>query len=108
MNKLSYLLLIILTIIAMLGGIAAKTVNSNNDLIVWTMLATWIIVYLFGIGGHRSIQSWSIESMATLFFGILLIYSCGYVIQNIALLPSAILAFSGSTFVTAKQFEKGE
>ena len=107
MQKTSYLLLIILTIFALLGGIAAEISNRNN-LMTWPLIAIWIILYLPGAGAHRSTFNWSSQVMLELSCGMALIYSSAQVIQNLALLPTVIVLFAGATYLASLQFKEGE
>jgi hypothetical protein len=107
MQKTAYLLLIILAILALLGGIAAEFLNENN-ISTWPVIAVWVILHLVGANAHRSTFNWSSQTMSELACGMALLYSSAQVIQNIALLPTVVLSFACATYLAALHFKEGE
>jgi len=100
MHKNSYLLLIILAILSMLGGIANQLLN-NNDTVTWLIIMLWTLLFLIGAGAQRSTWNWSIENVAELFCGILLIHSSARVILTPALLPTTVISFAAATYLAS-------
>jgi hypothetical protein len=107
MQKNAYLLLLILTIFALLSGIAAELLNRNNPAL-WSLIAIWIILYLLGAGAQRSTFPWSQWNILELFCGMALIHSSAQVIQNLALLPAVIALFAGATYLASLKFKRDE
>ncbi len=96
MTKLSYPLLLILAILAMLGGIMR-----GNNITIWPLIAIWSILFLTAAGAHRRTQNWTIENIVELFCGMLLIFSCGMVIQNPFQISTALLSFAAVTHLAS-------
>jgi len=107
MQKNAYLLLVILALLALLGGIAAEFLNQNNPA-TWSLIAVWIILYLLGAGAHRSIRNWTPQAMLELSCGIMLLYVSAQVIQKMELLPAVVLCFAGATYLASMQFKEGQ
>jgi len=105
MHKFSYLLLIILAILALLDGIAAEYIHGQM-LTTWSLISIWMILFLTGTGAHRRLESWSIENIAELILGMLLIYFSARVISDIALLPPVVALFAGVTCIASRKMMK--
>ncbi len=105
MHKFSYLLLIILALLAMLDGIAAEYI-SGQTITTWSLISIWMIFFLIGAGAHQRLESWSIENIAELVLGMLLIHFSARVISNIALLPPVVAIFVGTTCIASRKMMK--
>jgi len=105
MHKFSYLLLIILALLAMLGGLAAEYLHGQM-LPTWSLISIWMILFLAGAGAHRKLESWSLDNIAELIIGMLLIYLSAHVISDMALLPSVVAVFAGATCVASRKLMK--
>lgn len=99
--KLSYPLLLILTILAMLGGIMG-----GDNITIWPMIAIWSVLFLAAAGAHRRTQHWTVEVISELFCGIVLIHSCGLAVQNPAQLPAALLSFAAVTYLASAKMKE--
>lgn len=107
MHNNSYLLLIILAILAMLGGLADQFFNNNNT-VTWLIIMIWTLLFLIGAGAQRSTWNWRIENIAELFCGMLLIHASGQVIQNLSLLPTAVISFAGATYLASLKMKEDQ
>ncbi len=107
MHKNSYLLLIILAILSMLGGLADQLLDNHNT-VTWLLIMIWILLFLIGAGAQRSTWNWSIANIAELFCGMLLIYSSAQVIQNLSLLPTAVISFAGATYLASLKMKEDQ
>lgn len=107
MHKNSYLLLIILALLSMLGGLADQ-VFGNKNTVTWLIAMIWTLLFLIGAGAHRSAWNWHIENIAELFCGMLLLYFSGQVIQNLSLLPATVVSFAGATYLASLKMKEDQ
>jgi hypothetical protein len=107
MHQNSYLLLIILAILSMLGGIADQLLN-HHETVTWLIILIWTLLFLIGAGAQRSTWNWTIENVAELFCGTFLIYTTARVIETPALIPAAVIVFAAATYLAALKMKAGQ